>query len=207
MTPLRRLTSTMRLIVLVACVCVSVLLAFPSPTSAGTLDRALDLKQSPRLSCVVSTILIVRYDSGRESYNRSSAPCATRARSAPAGNFGYFTFTPSDPNFFGYSRNGSVSAQVTYRGAYPVAFGFNISPHLYALAASPGTANVTEYINNTTPTGCKYHKVKPISYPWHWSCPGHFPQADYTIAGNFVFRTNPPGTALLQMVFRFSIAR
>ncbi|WP_267595189.1 hypothetical protein [Carbonactinospora thermoautotrophica] len=117
---------------------------------------------------------------------------------------------PSPPGYQGSDRNGTFSAQVTFRisGTYanPMAWGFKVKPALQAMATSNMNCTANQF-KRGRPTGyTDTHRNIPVSYHWHSTVPRNSFAADYQLGGMYTFRVNVgghPGTANLRRVFNY----
>ena len=86
-----------------------------------------------------------------------------------------------------------------------MAFGFQVSPALRAIASGP----VTKAYAWRTPGNCTYDKRGvSVSYFFHWSCPTHSDGVEYNAWGNWVFPvkvSGATGTATINWQFNYVI--
>lgn len=129
---------------------------------------------------------------------------ATPSATGPIA-FGTKIFLPSSPFYSRSDQNSTFCAQVTYSSNLPVAFGFQVSPALRAIASGP----VTKAYAWRTPGNCTYDKRGvSVSYFFHWSCPTHSDGVEYNDWGNWAFPvkvSGATGTATINWQFNYVI--
>ncbi|MBL7259250.1 hypothetical protein [Paractinoplanes lichenicola] len=130
----------------------------------------------------------------------ASAPASAAARFEK-----YFSFEST--SFDWTDENGTFSANVSiFNPGHTLAWGFNLSPALRAVAASSMTCVARGYDANLQPTGYFDQHLVPFDYTWHSSIANEPWNQDRAMTGLCQFRINPRGTATVRFQFNYEIS-
>lgn len=112
------------------------------------------------------------------------------------------TFTPAKPSVSSPGSPINISAQITYAGTNPGAFGALVTPDLYATAAGPANHSAIR----TGGVNCSYNKVGfTPNYPYHYSCPSHALGITYKWVGVVTWPNTLGGTTSVQYWYSYRV--